>query len=199
METFSGRAVPVGDTISVLDIDIDDILVSLSRINRYLGHTSRPISVLEHSVIVAELLMSRGYSVDIILAGLMHDAKEAYIGDIPTPVKRWFEMNVPGFDELFKELERHIDAAIAAMIGIDVDLFYCDEVKQADIDILMLEASKLCATGGIDWNFSRKPTYKMGELAWEEYHADMAMMPEQKLRDFVRRRYNTLVTQVAHG
>jgi len=70
------------------DIDIRDILHSLSRICRYQGHCPAFYSVAQHSVLVAETLQRLKCSEDEIKWGLLHDASEAYITDIPTPLKR---------------------------------------------------------------------------------------------------------------
>lgn len=82
--TVSGRRV---DLIvpSPETIDLTDIAWSLSRLARFNGHTatSRPLSVAEHSVRVAARC-----SPEARAWGLMHDAAEAYTGDIVAPVKR---------------------------------------------------------------------------------------------------------------
>ncbi len=62
-------------------IDLESLAVSLSRQVRFNGHTSRPISVLEHSFAVAQLVPPQHR-----LAALLHDAQEALIGDIVRPV-----------------------------------------------------------------------------------------------------------------
>lgn len=81
MLTHSGRFVhPFA--IEPTDVDIDDIAVALSRINRYLGHTKYPYSVAQHCVIVSRLVPRWA-----AWAGLMHDAPEAYLGDVIAPIK----------------------------------------------------------------------------------------------------------------
>lgn len=64
-------------------IDIHSVAISLSRIPRFLGHTIRPVSVLEHSIAVARIVPPR-----LRLAALLHDAHEALIGDITRPMRR---------------------------------------------------------------------------------------------------------------
>jgi hypothetical protein len=63
-------------------ICIDDVADGLARTPRFNGHTSRPYSVAAHSLLVASLLPP-----DLQLAGLLHDASEAYLGDLISPVK----------------------------------------------------------------------------------------------------------------
>lgn len=67
--------------------DILDIAHALSLINRFAGHTSRPYSVAEHSLLVADIAADAGATPMVQLAALMHDAHEAYLGDVISPVK----------------------------------------------------------------------------------------------------------------
>jgi uncharacterized protein len=69
-------------------IDVSDIACSLAQTNRFTGHASRPYSVAEHSLLVADLASVAGHSVVVQLACLMHDAHEAYTGDQSSPAKR---------------------------------------------------------------------------------------------------------------
>lgn len=87
IETFSGKAFrPL--TPNVDDICIKDIAHALSNQCRFSGHTKTFYSVAEHCVRVSQLLDVWGESPSTILWGLLHDASEAYLVDIPTPLKR---------------------------------------------------------------------------------------------------------------
>lgn len=66
---------------------IHEIAHSLAQINRFTGHASRPYSVAEHSLLVADLARMAGASHSVQLAALLHDAHEAYTGDVSSPVK----------------------------------------------------------------------------------------------------------------
>lgn len=68
---------PHYDSINVLDI-----AWALSQINRFYGHAIRPYSVAEHSLLVCDILAREGADVHCQLAGLMHDAHEAYCNDL---------------------------------------------------------------------------------------------------------------------
>lgn len=66
---------------------IEEIAHALAQINRYAGATTRPYSVAEHSLLVADLARKAGHSPIVELACLMHDAHEAYVGDVSSPLK----------------------------------------------------------------------------------------------------------------
>lgn len=72
------------------DISIEDIAHALSNTSRYAGHCSKFYSVAEHSVKVSQLVikMSRYHDAQAGLVALLHDAAEAYMCDIPTPLKK---------------------------------------------------------------------------------------------------------------
>lgn len=86
LETYSGLLFdplcPDPDSIV-----IEDIAHALSLTNRWGGHTHNPFSVAQHSVNVSRMLLKLGHPYRVQLEGLMHDAPEAYIGDLPKPLK----------------------------------------------------------------------------------------------------------------
>lgn len=70
------------------DMDLKVIATALGRIQRFGAHGRGSYTVALHSVNVAETLRQRGESPDVQLWGLLHDAAEAFIGDIVSPLKR---------------------------------------------------------------------------------------------------------------
>lgn len=97
--TITGKFIDL-DCMVMDDIEIVDIAHSLSRINRYNGHTIKPYSVAEHSCIMFDHM-------DLTLkkAALLHDAHEAYIGDIVKPVKIKF----PALEKLSNRIQNLIN------------------------------------------------------------------------------------------
>ena len=87
------------------DVSVVDIAHALSRQCRYNGHVEGFLSVARHSLWVAEHLEHHGPA--IALAGLMHDAAEAYLGDMIRPLKRG------PLGAQYREVEARIEAAIA--------------------------------------------------------------------------------------
>lgn len=66
---------------------IEEVAHALALINRFNGHTTRPYSVAEHSLLVLHIARQEGASPAAQMAALMHDAHEAFVGDVSTPVK----------------------------------------------------------------------------------------------------------------
>lgn len=118
-------------------IKFDDIVHALSNIARYNGHTDQHYSVAQHSVYVSYCV-----PIEFAYVALMHDAVEAYIGDMAAPVK-WGQ---PGFNKL----EQYIwEAAIAPRFGLPLEM--PPEVKTADLALLVYEQSHLVKDFGHDW------------------------------------------------
>ena len=84
MKTHSGINFNINSP-KVEDIDIRDIAVSLSKQCRFNGHCHGFYSVAQHSLLVSDYCENK-------LWGLLHDAAEAYIGDIVSPVKRQLQL-----------------------------------------------------------------------------------------------------------
>lgn len=135
--TASGRHVrfvdPDPDTIV-----LDDIAGALSRICRFGGHVSTFYSVAQHSVLVADIVATRGGDRDARRWALMHDASEAYLGDVVTPLKRLLGG--------YAELERQALAVIADRFRLPRRI--PDVVLYADRVALHAEARDLCHARG---------------------------------------------------
>lgn len=70
------------------DIDIRDIAHALSLLCRANGHFKTFYSVGQHSINCMREARARGYSKRVQFACLLHDASEAYLSDVTTPVKQ---------------------------------------------------------------------------------------------------------------
>lgn len=98
-----------GEQIDPTDPDpaavrLQDIAHGLAQQCRSAGQTVRFYSVGLHSLYVAEELERTGSSPRVQLYGLLHDAAEAYLGDVPKPVKN----HLPGYETLESDLEHAI-------------------------------------------------------------------------------------------
>jgi len=127
IETFTGRRFQPLDP-DPLYICIEDIAHALSQQCRFTGHTRVHYSVAEHSVRVAELLASWGATQDEQLWGLLHDASEAYLVDIPSPLKC-----MPEFAP-YREAETCLMGAVCDRFG----LVYVQPPKVTLADAVML-------------------------------------------------------------
>jgi hypothetical protein len=86
MQTYTGRQYWPADPRPE-DVDIRDIAAALSKQTRYGGHCLRFYSVAEHCVLMAYRLHALGHARATCFAALMHDASEAYLVDVPRPIK----------------------------------------------------------------------------------------------------------------
>ncbi len=86
------------------DIDITDIAHALSMLTRANGHFDTFFSVARHSINCALEAGSRGYGKRVQLLCLLHDAAEAYIGDMTRPLK----LKIPYFSEIEREYQKII-------------------------------------------------------------------------------------------
>jgi uncharacterized protein len=130
LQTVSGRFVNPFDP-DPEQLDIQDIARALANTCRFGGHCRSFYSVAQHSVIVSELVEQRGGDTEDVFAALMHDASEAYLGDMPHPVKHRSELG-----QAFKQAEDHLEEAIRARFKIKPDV---PEIKRADRALLATE------------------------------------------------------------
>lgn len=107
---------------------IEDIAHALSNICRYGGHCPEFYSVAQHSILVAEQVAPK-YQ----LTALLHDATEAFIGDMVKPLKEYLPF--------YKEYEQKLEALISAKHGCMYPL--PPQVKYADIQLLVTEQREL--------------------------------------------------------
>jgi 5'-nucleotidase len=130
LQTVSGRFVNPFDP-DPDQLDIADIARALANVCRFGGHCRSFYSVAQHSVIVSELVEERGGDVEDVFAALMHDATEAYLGDMPHPIKHRSPLG-----EAFKAAEDHLEEVIRARFAIKPDV---PEIKRADRALLATE------------------------------------------------------------
>jgi hypothetical protein len=93
MKTWSGLDAPLEPyegTVSLVDL-----VVMLGRTRRFGGCGALEWTVLHHSVLVALLWLRAGYPREELHHALLHDSQEAYIGDIPNPVKAAVRAKAP--------------------------------------------------------------------------------------------------------
>lgn len=155
MQTASGRAF---DLVAPRPEDVDfavDVPEALARIARFAGHCrAGAYSVAQHCVLGAEAILAETHDPALARAFLLHDAHEAYCGDIPSPVVAALEAiaydtrggpaRVAARDTI-RSLRDRIDAAIYTAAGIDWPLphLVADRVRVWDIAMLAAERRQL--------------------------------------------------------
>jgi hypothetical protein len=129
-------------------IVIEDIAHSLALTCRFNGHTREFYSVAQHSVLVSHLLESdRHPCPELALLGLLHDATEAYVGDMVRPLKLLCPQ--------FRAFEAKIWQAIVARFGLATDTRAMEALDWADRKLLATEARDLL--GPPPWPWCRLP------------------------------------------
>lgn len=153
IQTYSGAAFdylsPSPDAIHE-----DDLAYGLARCGRYARQTRHHYSVAQHSVIVAEI--TAGLAPDNAAAQLwavLHDAHEAYTGDIPTPLMNAIRFFSAGRPHPITMIQAVIDEAILRKFEIDpADVRAVSQiVKQADAIALSTERARGILNHRMEW------------------------------------------------
>jgi hypothetical protein len=130
LQTVSGRWVNPFDP-DPDQIHIGDIARALANLCRFGGHSRVFYSVAQHCVIVSEHVEQRVAAAEDSLAALMHDATEAYLGDLPHPIKHRSDLG-----EAFRAAEDHLEEAIRDRFRLKADVA---EIKRVDRALLAAE------------------------------------------------------------
>lgn len=142
IQTFTGRQFwPMEPRVE--DINIVDIAHALSNSCRFNGHCSQFYSVAQHSVLVSTICDPAD-----ALWGLLHDAAEAYLVDLPRPVKH------SGHFEQFRVFERSLEAAICKRFGLSPE--QPESVSKADRALLRTEQRDLMGPAPEEWQDNRE-------------------------------------------
>jgi hypothetical protein len=124
-------------------ITLQDIAHSLAMQCRYTGHTAWHYSIAQHSILVSQLAtrwaaqggVERRDLRKYAAAGLMHDAAEAYVGDVSRPLKHLLRSTSDAYDRI----EGAVEAMIERRFGLVVTEPMRQLVKRADVALLHWE------------------------------------------------------------
>ena len=174
-QTYSRKIVDL-DSPKIEDICIGDIARSLSLQCRFNGHVSSFYSVAEHSVrcswLARELYSGTvDYFAYIRRWCLMHDAAEAYIGDLTRPVKQKINGRFAKLEMLFEHLVAE---------AFDLALPYPEEVKEIDDTLVITEARDIMPGGPAwDWGYKIAPLLEC-IIPWSPGVAEETFLQEYK-------------------
>lgn len=141
MQTFTGRQFwPIDPRPE--EMAIADIAHSLAHQCRYAGHCKSFYSVAQHSVLVSRICDPQD-----ALWGLLHDAAEAYLVDLPRPVKRFSDLGAH-----YRDLEANLLRAMCERFGLSLPEPV--SVKCADDIALVTEMRDLMAEPPVRWKES---------------------------------------------
>ena len=130
--TYSGRLVDI-EAPKEDDFLLEDIAHALPFLCRGSGQCSTFFSVAQHCILCAREAEARGYSREVVLACLLHDASEAYMVDVPRPIKR----------NLIPEYIRYENALLSCIyrkfIGRDLTEAELAHVEKTDDDLLQYD------------------------------------------------------------
>lgn len=141
------------------DFVIEDIAHGLSHVCRWAGHVDNFYSVAQHSVIV-----SHNVPFNFAMDALLHDASEAYLGDVTRPLKRMM-------GGLYATIERRTEECIAKAFGLAKTM--PPIVKSVDNRITVDERKQLFANNddSFPWQFSADQAMGVRIHAYEPHRA----------------------------
>ena len=133
-ETYTGKFWAIDPRSE--EVHLEDIAHGLSLICRYAGQCKHFYSVAQHCLNVYKDLKDLGYDETIQLIGLLHDASEIYISDLPKP----FKIDIPEY----KEAEIKIEKAIYEHFNLPFPKGKIHKIiKDSDNEVLYAEAQQL--------------------------------------------------------
>lgn len=137
---------------------IDDISHALANICRFGGHTREFYSVAQHCVLASNIVPEQD-----ALWALLHDAAEAYVGDMTRPLKEL----LPGF----KEIEKRVERELFDIFGLQGEM--PASVKHADLVLLATERRDLMPEQIEPWGLldGIEPLAEIIDDPWPPRHA----------------------------
>ena len=166
IQTYTGlKFYPLGARPE--EVHVEDIAHALSMLCRFNGHLEKFYSVAEHSVYVSHIVSKENQ-----LWALLHDAAEAYLSDIPSPVKA----NLPQFKNIEDILLEVVCERFNLPFGIP------SEVKEADLIMLSTEKKVLMKEEPEHW----------GNLPEPSNSIDIKGLPPEQAEELFLRRYNEI-------
>jgi len=183
VSNYLGREIDIAE-YSVKDVDFLDICHRLSLECRWGGGCKRFYSVGEHSLWVGKVARMLGVP---MLHGLLHDAHEAYLKDIPTPLKRYLP-------EWYGFAAKQIDSAIYERLELPMPTeAEAEVVHKADMIVAYIEASRLMDATHPVMNRIERPHHDF--FAACEFFTGSTLNIEKSLMWYIRMEANAMGSQ----
>ena len=183
--TYTGKQIDYNNITKEM-IDIRDIIHTLPRLNRFVGHSSRAYSVGEHTIYCFLMSQKLGYTIREQFLTFIHDMTETYVGDCPTPLKRL----LPNFEGI----ESNIEKAICDYFEIEPPTEEeHKKVKRIDTTMLVIEMRDL--TLHEHKNFINDSVYE--EILNDKYfELSKNNVPETLIAGMLQSNFNNLINLV---
>lgn len=166
IQTFTGKQFWPLDA-RVEDVDIEDIAHALANQCRFAGHCKFHYSVAQHSVYV-----SRFCSPQNALCGLLHDGTEAYLVDLPRPIKK-----LPAF-AAYSEAEANLAIVVCDAFGLPHK--EPDDVHEADMRICATEVRDVMTRSNALWLQKMPEPYELVITSMTTQEAKQAFLLRYK-------------------
>jgi 5'-deoxynucleotidase YfbR-like HD superfamily hydrolase len=183
--TYTGKKFDYNN-ITKDSICIEDIIHSLPRINRFIGHSTRAYTDAEHLLLCLVMAEKLGYSPRLKLLTFIHDFPEAYTGDFPTPLKKLMP-------EL-KELEKKIEKALYEHLEIEPPTEVEHQlVKRIDNTMLVIEMRDLTLH---DYEIYINDSTYLELLDDDDFKIGLVGYDEKQLQNMLSEIFNSLIGEV---
>jgi hypothetical protein len=141
------------------DVRLLDIAHALAQTCRFGGHARFFYSVAQHSVLVSDICDEEDR-----LWGLLHDAAEAYVGDMIRPLKSL------GIMANYRAIEQNVQEAICEKFGLPYGM--PPSVQRADNVLLATEARDVMGGESRPWNLYQQPLRCVELASWQPAFAE---------------------------
>lgn len=180
VQTWSGRKLTPREIRPEQVGGIEEIAHVLAAKVRFNGHTFAPYSVAEHCVRGARLLPR-----SVAGAFLLHELGEVYLPDVPSPIKRFLQVETEGCDPEgdslvmpWEDLERQHEAAILEALGLlwIHPVIHSEPVRRMDLAMLVAEHDDLMGPAPEPWGID-VPRAATGQIQpWDHFGAKRAFL-----------------------
>lgn len=136
---------------------LEDVIHGMAYTYRFGGQIG-PITILEHCVMVSQIIEIMWPKSKARMPGLLHDACEAYGHDIQAPVRSFLKVTLPNGTEIsWGDLERKINGAISKALWDGTDFYSYPEVQAADILAVAIEQTQIASIKDENWGLPAIP------------------------------------------